>query len=357
MHKQWSFLLIFCLTFTGCSFWEHDEVVGVNVVGNQLHVMHKKYKGFTPFSLNIHGGSPYTLSTDIFDSSWSITESGDHSLSAKKENDWKEITSVSGTWYPVLYKTPENSFYMAYFNISSEEQYVVRYSTHLNGTKEIKFNFSCKPVDKNPCFAMDRYANRFFAAGSLYVASNFSAERTLESKTGYLKFVTSINKGRLPHLPLLVKLSSDGLYLFYFPIIEKNKNIFTYNIKSDLVGEIKLDQLDIKSKGDVRIEDIDSHKGAVQVLFETQKSKRENCDSPCSSSFNPVYSIYDATQKKHYPIPIKNFYYGITETFWDIKNRKLYALTGKRMGDIDHLEVFNYADKSTRTLNLNHLIH
>lgn len=351
------FLLILSITLMGNSSWEHDEIIGVNVINNKLHVMHKRYSGYTPSSLSMHGGSPHTVKTEIFDSSWALTESSDHSLSAKKENDWKKITSVSGDWYPTLHKAPEKGFYMAYFNISSDERYVVRYPTPSNNSKEIKFDFDCKPRDKNPCFAMGRYGNRFFAAGSLYVASNFSAKRTLESKPGYLKFVTLIKKGRLPHLPLLVKLSSDGLYLFYFPIIEKKEKTYSYNIQSDVVEEIKLDQLNTKSNDKTTVRDIDSHKGAIQVLFETREPKRHKCKPTCDHSFKPAYTIYDITQKKHYPIPIKKFYYGITKTFWDIKNRKLYALTGKRLDDIDKLEVFNYGDNTIRTLNLNHLKH
>ena len=161
MHR-YCVLLILSIFLISCSSWERDEVVGVNVINNKLHVMHKRFKGYTPFSLNMHGGSPHTQTTDIFDSSWSIIESKDHSFSAKKENDWKEITSVSGDWYPTLHKAPEEGFYMAFFNISSDETYVQRYSTNSNNNKETKFGFKCKPAKTNPCFAVDRYANRFF---------------------------------------------------------------------------------------------------------------------------------------------------------------------------------------------------
>ena len=361
MHKYF-FLFILSINLIGCSFWERDEIIGINVIDNKLHVMHKRLKGYTLPSLSIHGGSPHTRTTEIFDSSWSLTESSNHSLSVKKENDWKKITSVSGDWYPVLHKTPEIGSYIAYFNFSTKQRYAQRYSISPENNKETKFEFNCKPVKINPCFAVDRYANRFFAAGSIYNVSDFTLLQNLESKKGYAEFIKLINESKPQHLPIahmptLIKLSSDGLFLFYISGFWNTKTILTYNIKSDSAEEVKLDSLHIKTEEEIEIEDIDSHKETLQIILQTQKSKKGNCNSPCSYSFDPGYTIFNITENKSYLIPIQDFYYMATPSFWDIQNKTLYALPGKVIGDIDRLEVFNYANNSTSILHLNHLKH
>ena len=158
-------------------------------------------------------------------------------------------------------------------------------------------------------------------------------------------------------MPTLIKLSSDGRFLFYISGFWNTKAILSYNIKTDSAEKIKLDLLDANPKDETEVVDIDSHNNSIQVVLEIRKSKKKNCGSPCSGYSRPTYIIYDITKKKHYSIPIERFFYHITDNFWDIKNNRLYVLTGKRTDDIDQLEVFDYANNIPRTLHLNHLKH
>lgn len=340
-----------------CSYWERDDVVGVSVTGNELHVMHKRYRGYTPFSLNIHGGSPKTQETDVFSSSWRILDNEGKYI-FNKINDWQKITSVSGHWYPNVYKAPNKDVYVAYHNISMDEKYLNRYTVSESETDASKFDIKCNDTISYPCFALDRYSTRFFSDGSIYNVSDFSLYKTLNGNKGYDKFISLISSHKSLFPVKLVKLSTDGKYLFYTSSCRKQGLIYTYNVTNDIADSINTKKLNINCDKQDSIKDIDSYGESIQIVVEKYSPKSNFCCNENREHKKPKYSIYDVSAEKWYSLNIDGLYYGISEGFWDIKNQSLYVLVGNRVDDIDKLEIFNYAnDSNYSSFSLKLLIH
>ncbi len=342
-------LTVIILLYLSISFWEHDDVLGFKMDDSKLYVIHKRYKGYSIFSLNIDAGSsPATLNSDVYVSTWTLNENTS-GLSYKLVSDWKKIASRSGDWYPMVYKVAGTDSYAAFHNISSNKKYLTRYTFAADTLTSESRNLECADEASEICYVPDRYAKYYLSNGVIYNTIDFGVFKSLSGKNGYEQFKNKISEARNIFSFRRLFLSSDTKYLFGLSSCKKSQTIFVYNIDKDETDEITLKNYELGCAGSTYIEDIDTNGGAIYLILDPGSDDSSPANKPHK------YIVYDFSNSVEYPIAIKDYYYGTSRGMWDVKNHTIYALNGSSVDDTDKAFVYGYISEEFKQINLDPL--
>ncbi len=341
-------LAVVILLYLAISFWERDDVISMKVVNSELYVIHKRTKGYSIFSLNIHAGSsPVTLNSDVYVSSWTLNKNSS-GPSYKLTSDWKKIASTSGDWYPMVYKVEDADSYVAFHNISYDKKYLTRYAFAADTLTTKSRDLECGYKVSEICYGVDRYAKYFISNGVIYNTIDFGVFKSLSGKKGYEQFKNKINELENTFSFQRVSLSSDTKYLFGLSRCKNSQTIYAYDIEKDKIDEITLENYEPSCEGSMDIKDIDSNGGSIYLIIDPNTEDY-------SANKPRKYIVYEFSNGVEYPIEIKDYYYHMGEDFWDVKNHMIYALIGHDVNDIDKAFAYGYISKEYKQINLDHL--